>query len=79
MRWTIKDDPNIGDTRVQVKFAWLPTLVQNSDEQDKWYAIWLETYQRIQEYSKYDAWGGQRVINWRTVKRMIFNHDRKKW
>lgn len=83
MRWRITKDPEIGDKRVDMKFAWLPVRAINKDEDDAEYWIWLTIYKRIQVYQKWTtlsctgSW--DRVIGWRTEERWIFNLERKKW
>jgi hypothetical protein len=84
MRWKIKKDPDVGDKREFISFAWLPTWVTNTDEDDQEYIIWLSFYLRKQEYMKWTACSpginsGMRVIGWRTVDRVIHNHVKKKW
>jgi|LauGreDrversion4_2_1035121.scaffolds.fasta_scaffold129482_4 hypothetical protein len=85
MRWKINSDPNVGDKREQIRFAWLPTSVINVDENNQEYIIWLSIYIRKQEYMKWTACApgyrdGMRVIGWRTTDRIIHNIGiGKKW
>jgi hypothetical protein len=84
MRWKINKDPDVGDKREYMRFAWLPTSVTNVDENNQEYIIWLSIYTCKQEYMKWTACApgyrnGMRVIGWRTVDRVIHNNIRKKW
>lgn len=84
MRWKINKDPEIGTTRYDMRFAWIPRFVINKDEDNAEYIIWLSWYKRIQMYEKYTALnpcgGSDRVIGWHTKERWIFNDIKwKKW
>ena len=43
--FTLPNDPEIGNDRVVIKFAWLPKVMDNND------VIWLEMYKSIERYS----------------------------
>ena len=68
MRWP---HPNINDTRRKLKFAWIPTQVDDIDS-DKCFTVWLEDYVVIE---RYDAWydGEAPYDCWGVVKREIYN------
>ena len=66
MRWS---HPQINDVRKRIKFAWLPTQVDDVDT-DKSFTVWLENYIRI---DRYDEWydGEHSYDCWGTVKREV--------
>ena len=57
MKWKIRkpnvkpipSEPNIGDTKVIKKFAWLP--IKHKD-----YRYWLQFYQEVYEWKTFDYW-----------------------
>jgi hypothetical protein len=57
MKWKIRKpkakpispNPNIGDTKVIKKFAWLP-------KKHKDYRYWLHFYQEVYEWETFDYW-----------------------
>ncbi len=86
MRWKSKEskEPKLGDTREGYVFAWFPTLVQNTDEKNQWYWIWLEPYYRKQEYMKATLLMPDRpmsVLKWVTIEATTNNliNQPKKW
>jgi hypothetical protein len=82
MRWKLSKDPEVGDVRYNNRFAWLPLVATNIDEDDQEYLIWLSFYKRKQVYSKYfgyNACGGGMTLGWLTKERIIINHIPKKW
>jgi hypothetical protein len=86
MRWKSKEskEPNLGDIREGYVFAWFPTLVQNTDEMNQWYWIWLEPYYRKQEYKKATLLMPDRpmsVLKWVTIEATTNNliNQPKKW
>ena len=77
MRLEVKKGPKLGDFKYKIKFAWLPTIAQNTDENNKEYLIWLCSYQAMVVYEKWTAlscMGSQRVIGWRTKEKIIKNN-----
>jgi hypothetical protein len=65
-----------------LKFAWLPLVATNADEDDQEYLIWLSVYKRKQVYSKYfgvNACGSGMTLGWLTKERIIMNTICKKW
>ena len=62
MKWKIRKpnvkpippEPNIGDTKVIKKFAWLP-------KKHKSYQYWLQFYHEVYEWKTFDYW--ERVPN----------------
>ena len=73
MRWA---HPNINDTRRTIKFAWLPTQVDDRDT-DKSYTVWLEFYISIE---RYDEWydGEHPFECWGEVKKELMPRLMKK-
>lgn len=83
MRWKLSKDPEIGDTRKSIGFAFLPVEARNADENNQEYLIWLSFYHRTQTYMKWTSlapgMAGSKVIGWRTTDRVIYNTVPKKW
>ena len=46
MRRDIEPEPKLGDIRIKIKFAWLPTKIENK-------MIWLEKYKSVQGYERW--------------------------
>jgi hypothetical protein len=51
MKWksNIALSPQVGDTRIRTKFAWIPISVYSDNQ---CYKVWLETYLITEEYEK---------------------------
>ena len=80
MRWKVKKEPELGDSKIVVKFAWLPTIAENTDENNKEYWIWLCLYHAKLVYEKFTMFGvmGQKESRgWRTKEKTIYNSIKK--
>jgi hypothetical protein len=83
MRWKVKKEPELGDSKIKVKFAWLPTIAENTDENNKEYWIWLCLYHAKLVYEKWTMFNvtGSQTVNlgrgWRTKEKTIYNSIKK--
>lgn len=65
MRFKRYQKPELGQTRIVYKFAWLPTIVGE-------YVVWLETYAVHQQYEKNIYYfGGKLEYRWEEIRRNI--------
>ena len=70
MKWKIKSYPNIGDTRIRTKFAFLPIIVLNKATMtDHW--VWLEFYAEEQVYKTKYHYGEGNYEVWITISKSI--------
>ncbi len=65
----MKNQPNIGDRKEVVRFAFLPILVESR-------LIWLKRYKLVKEYQMHVEWDEfyyeyYNMYNWQTVERKL--------
>lgn len=77
MKWNLEKEPKVGDTRDVLKFAWIPTIVEDSYKNR--FVIWFEYYyahqKRMTSCEMVDIYCIEGDPYWSTIKRLII-HER---
>lgn len=86
MKWKITKQvkPTIGQTRTEMKWAWLPVRAMSLTENQEYY-VWMDWYTRTEEFSQYlftlPGLRPELVLGWHTIARTVDTREyiRKKW